>query len=61
MEDEEIRKKQEAYTLGQDLSLMSVEEIGEMIEILKQEIARLESAGKSKSDHLSAAEALFKS
>lgn len=61
MDEEELRKKQESYVLGQDLSLLSVEEIGEMVDILKDEISRLEEAGKSKTDHLSAAEALFKS
>ena len=61
MDEDEIRKKQESFTLGQDLSLLSVEEIREMIEIMKGEISRLEDAAQSKSDHLSAAEALFKS
>ncbi|MEM7069694.1 MAG: DUF1192 domain-containing protein [Pseudomonadota bacterium] len=61
MEEEETRKKKAAFTIGQDLSQLSVDELGEMIEFLKEEIARIEETRKSKSDHLSAAEALFKS
>lgn len=61
MEDEnDIRKKHASYTLGQALDELSVEEITEIAELLKQEIERLEDAKKSKSAHLSAAEALFK-
>ncbi len=61
MDDEEQKTKQQAYAIGQDLSLLSVEETDEMIEILKQEITRLEQSRDDKSAHLSAAEALFKS
>lgn len=61
MEDEnDIRKKHASYEIGQILDELSVEEITEVVELLKQEIERLETAKASKSAHLSAAEALFK-
>jgi len=59
MEDE-AKKKHASYMMGQVLDDLSVEEISEIIDLLKQEIERLESAKSSKSAHLSAAEALFK-
>jgi len=61
MDEEEQRKIQKSYELGQDLSLLSVTETDEIIEVLKQEIVRLEESRAEKSAHLSAAEALFKS
>lgn len=59
MFDEEEEKKKPAYAIGQNLEDMSVEEITATIEILEAEIARLNAAHEAKSDHLSAAEALF--
>ncbi|MCB1414920.1 MAG: DUF1192 domain-containing protein [Nitratireductor sp.] len=59
MFDEEEAKKPAAYVIGQNLEDMSVEEIAATIEALQAEISRLEAARKAKSDHLSAAEALF--
>jgi uncharacterized small protein (DUF1192 family) len=44
----------------QDLDPMSVEELKERIEILKAEIARVESHMQRVLDHRSAAEELFK-
>ena len=61
MDDEEKAKKRADYELGQDLSDMSVDELSDMIVLMKEEITRLEAAKAQKSDHLSAAEALFKS
>lgn len=60
MDEEEKAKKRSSYQLGQDLSDLSVSEITDMIIVLKEEIERLDTAGKAKSDHLSAADALFK-
>ena len=60
MEEEELKKKQAGYKLGQDLSELSVDEIDEMTIILKNEVERLKQARQSKSSHLSAAEALFR-
>ena len=58
--DEDLPKKPATYTIGQDLALLSIEEIEETIGELKLEIERLEKAGHEKSGHMSAAEALFK-
>ncbi|MEM7068506.1 MAG: DUF1192 domain-containing protein [Pseudomonadota bacterium] len=59
-ENDEI-SKQPDYEIGQDLSQLSVEELDETIGLLKEEITRLTEARDSKSAHLNAAEALFKS
>ena len=62
MDEEEIKAKRIAqYTIGQDLSELSVDEIGEMVAALESEIERLKTTKSVKSDHLSAAAALFKS
>lgn len=60
MDEDEVTKKP-VFEIGSDLAELSVEEINETIELLKSEIERLSEAAKAKSDHLSAAEALFKS
>lgn len=60
MEDQEKPEKTETFQLGQDLSEMSVSELRETAETLRLEILRLEEAASSKSEHLNAAEALFK-
>ncbi len=59
MEDEEA-KKPVRFQIGQDVSDMSVDELTEMVTVLKEEIERLEQAAGAKSTHLNAAEALFK-
>jgi len=59
--DEDEPKKAKPYQLGQLLEEMSVSEIAETIEQLENEIERLKQAKQSKSAHLNAAEALFKS
>ena len=62
MEDEEQGKqKVSGFTIGMDLSDLSVEELHETAVLLKEEIKRIEATAKTKSDHLSAADALFKS
>ncbi|MDF1600545.1 DUF1192 domain-containing protein [Mesorhizobium sp. YIM 152430] len=58
-DDEPIRKTP-IHEIGQDLSLLSVGELGDRIEALKAEIARLEADMAGKSSTRSAAEALFK-
>ncbi|WP_421857305.1 DUF1192 domain-containing protein [Oricola sp.] len=60
MDEEEARKKP-PYELGQDLSLMSAEELRATIAALHEEIARLEADLISKSASRDAAEAFFKS
>lgn len=61
IEDEEKAKRMAKFVVGQDLSQFSVDEISDMIEALQAEIKRLETAKRDKSNHLSAASALFKS
>jgi uncharacterized small protein (DUF1192 family) len=53
-------KKVKAYELGQDLSKLSVGELAELIETLKEEIARVEAARAAKQSSRSAADAAFK-
>lgn len=59
MNDDDSPKLSATYQIGQPLDDLSVEEITVTIEILKEEIGRLESARSDKSTHLSAADALF--
>ena len=59
--DEDDRpKKKISHEIGQELALLSVEELRERIALLKDEIVRLEAAMKSKQASLSAAEGFFK-
>jgi uncharacterized small protein (DUF1192 family) len=59
MEDDAPKKKP-AFQLGQDLALLSHEELSAVVEALKLEIARLEAEMSSKSASRDAAEAFFK-
>ena len=59
--DEDAPKKpSSAHVIGQDLSLLSVAELSERIEQLKQEIARIETELGAKGTTKDAAEALFR-
>jgi uncharacterized small protein (DUF1192 family) len=58
--DDEPRKKPRTHEIGQDLSLLSVGELGERIELLHEEIQRLEAELAAKGATKSAAEALFR-
>jgi uncharacterized small protein (DUF1192 family) len=49
-----------AYTIGQDLATLSVEDLGERIALLRAEIARLEAAVTAKTATRAAAEGLFR-
>jgi uncharacterized small protein (DUF1192 family) len=60
MFDDEAPKKKLAHEIGQDLALLSVEELQERIAFLQGEIARLEEAAASKRASLSAANTFFK-
>jgi uncharacterized small protein (DUF1192 family) len=53
-------KKVRAYELGQDLSKLSVGELAELIETLKEEIARVEAVRAAKQASRSTADAAFK-
>ena len=59
--DEDDRpKKKIAHEIGQDLTLLSVRELGERIGLLKEEIARLEADIARKQATRSAADQFFK-
>ena len=59
--DEDDRpKKKITHEIGQELSLLSLEELRERIALLKDEIARLEANMTNKRASRSAAEGFFK-
>jgi uncharacterized small protein (DUF1192 family) len=55
-----LPKKPKSYELGHDLSKLSVGELKALIDDLKAEIARVETALDAKQSSKSAAEAVFK-
>lgn len=59
--DEDLPRPKKVHELGQDLSMLSVEELKERIEALKAEISRLESSMNTKQASRSAADSVFKS
>lgn len=59
--DEDDRpKKKVTHDVGQDLALLSVDEIAERIALLKAEIGRLEEALRNKQASRAAADLFFK-
>ena len=48
MEDDDRPRKKITHEIGQDLSLLSVEELTERVALLKTEIARLDEAATKK-------------
>ena len=60
-EDDDRPRKKVSHEIGQDLSLLSVEELTERIALLKSEIARLEEAAAKKRASRDAANSIFKS
>lgn len=58
--DDEPAKKPKPHEIGQDLSLLSQNELAERIELLHAEIVRLEAELRAKGATKSAAEALFR-
>jgi uncharacterized small protein (DUF1192 family) len=57
---DDLPKSKITHDMGQDLSLLSVGELGERIGLLKEEIARLETEMSRKRASQSAADAFFK-
>lgn len=57
--DEGERKPAAPHQLGQDLSLLSVDELKHRITLLQDEVSRLEREVESKGATKNAAEALF--
>ncbi len=60
-EDEDRPRKKVSHEIGQDLSLLSVEELGERIALLESEITRLKEAQSKKRASREAANSIFKS
>ncbi|WP_448045641.1 DUF1192 domain-containing protein [Bradyrhizobium liaoningense] len=60
MEDDDRPRKKITHETGQDLSLLSVEELTERVVLLKTEIARLEEAATKKRASRDAADHFFK-
>jgi uncharacterized small protein (DUF1192 family) len=59
--EEDAPRRKVAHDIGQDLSLLSVDELGERIALLKSEIERLQAAMSGKKASLDAANNFFKS
>ena len=59
-DDDDRPKKKVAHEIGQDLSLLSVEELGQRVQLMRDEIARLEADMAQKRAKRSAADAFFK-
>lgn len=60
-EEEDRPKKSPEHVVGQDLSLLSLFELNERVELLRAEIVRLEAAARAKAAAKGAAESFFKS
>ncbi len=60
IDPDDLPKKKITHEMGQDLSLLSVGELGERIGLLKEEIARLEAEMTRKRASKSAADTFFK-
>jgi uncharacterized small protein (DUF1192 family) len=61
IEDDDRPRRKISHEIGQDLSLLSVEELTERIALLKAEIERLEAAAAKKRASKDAASSFFKS
>jgi uncharacterized small protein (DUF1192 family) len=60
LEEDDRPKKKVAHEIGQDLALLSVEELGDRIALLNDEVARLRAALEKKRASRSAADQFFK-
>jgi len=60
-EDEDRPRKAVAHEIGQDLSMLSLEELTARIALLRGEIDRLEAAAAKKRASRDAANSIFKS
>ena len=59
-EDDDKPKKKISHEIGQDLTLLSVEELAARVQLMHDEIARLEADMTSKRASRSAADQFFK-
>jgi len=60
MDDDDRPKKKVTHEIGQDLALLSVEELGARVAFLQEEIARLEADMAKKRATRAAADQFFK-
>jgi uncharacterized small protein (DUF1192 family) len=60
LDEDDRPKKKLSHEIGQDLTLLSVEELGERVQLLQHEIARLEADMNRKRVSRSAADQFFK-
>jgi uncharacterized small protein (DUF1192 family) len=60
LEEDDRPKKKVAHEIGQDLALLSVEELSDRISLLNDEVARLRAALEKKRASRSAADQFFK-
>jgi uncharacterized small protein (DUF1192 family) len=60
IDDDDRPKKKIAHAIGQDLSLLSVEELGHRVQLMREEIARLEADMAQKHAKRAAADQFFK-
>ncbi len=60
IEDDDRPRKKVTHEMGQDLSLLSVEELTERIALLSSEIERLKEAASKKRASKDAADSFFK-
>lgn len=58
--DDDRPKRRIAHEIGQDLSLLSADELAERIDLLKQEIVRLENDMQRKQTSKTAADLFFR-
>ena len=58
--DDDKPKKKVAHEIGQDLSLLSVEELAARVQLMHDEISRLEADMASKRAKRAAADQIFK-
>jgi uncharacterized small protein (DUF1192 family) len=61
LEDDDRPRKKVSHEIGQDLSLLSVEELSARIALLSSEIERLQAAVTKKRASKDAANSIFKS
>jgi uncharacterized small protein (DUF1192 family) len=61
IEDDDRPRKKVSHDIGQDLSLLSVEELTERVALLSFEIERLQAAAAKKRASKEAAKSIFKS
>ncbi len=60
LEDDDRPRKKPSHEIGQELALLSVEELSDRIALLNDEVARLQAALEKKRASRSAADQFFK-